>query len=1429
MAGMVGTSGEGAGPSQAAGPGLHGHRATDISDEGDTFAGPGQAGVTGELLEAALCRSGPAASSLTTLPKPLHGESGADSSSALGRTHGVLGSPILKEEGMQQQEADQLSGGVAAGGPGLGTEDADAGNAEALADDWVKQEAEVGVDADLAGGAAAVPPASDEEAVVDDADPEADPVPLPHSGLSPVVDADDPDDDADAIHACGDDSAHRLRYLGAGAYRLPLGALPLFPPEKVAMAAVEPTVISLWYQAAGEPDTAPLRQHQAALRIYTYEHRKTVHITRMSGLAGRVEGVVTPHVGSTLGLWGLDDGRVMVGAVDVGLEAQDAAGLAGGAGAGHGGAVLGRGRHSHTLAGRLGLPPSGARRGVPGGRDRGMYEYGAGGNSQQRAGGAGTGRSSTDGSAGGSAGGGISSAGGSARWTPQALEHGGRRTMDGTSTEDMMGAIPPEWRVNARGPYRLTSFGGGTFGLPLSGLSVFPPAAVSAATAQPTTVTLWYMALSGGAATAALLGMEALQRYDAALRVYNYEHRRVAHLTRMKSLLDTIAGGAPATGGVLCLWRLADGRLLVTVAEALGGGAVASGVGAGGSKASAGVAAGAAISGATSRRAAPSKAKQARGSKAAPSPSEVGSLDDLPGAWEEELPDTATWALHAMAAAAAGAPPPIPVVAAAAAAPAPARSAPPRRGGGGGGRRRGRGPSYEEDDDEADEEQEAHTRAVADEEGSEAAGSEEADDNDDGPKGSAGPRDLWFNGTGIYLPRDTANLLPVTVRNTATEESAPLTLWFRAAADGATDADAQLRRFTRSRLRVSPSGSATISGSSEMVREVAGDMWDSSSKRLEMWLWRMEDGRCVVTQQHVPPPTQASGWHLPQTVQAQTLARRTQQQQQQPQPPPQVAAAATQAQVLSQALLLHQQQQQAQDQQQHLLLLQRHQQLQWAQQQLSRAGLGRPPLGPRGQPGLSGAAAAALGQQEPQDAWIGPQSGYVPPLGGLLRGLVAAGAGGGNTSLNLPAASITHLHGFLPHGSRLPPVQSGELRLCGLTFHPELAPGVRRAMAAWQASALARTRQEADAAVEQVEIPGAEPDPASGQGAATATAQLFHRYGLSAELISSQVAVLLGLSAERGWDAPLPAEGPMELSTQLVEPCQDVARGGAGLRAARRIGRSTVLGVVAGYVMPAAVAARFVSQGYRHVNGGVRSQLEAEVAEVGLGDVAPAWQVLAGAFRLPVPGLEGELQLATGGASSGHFNQPLELNMLGYGNLAALINDPRVEPRAWVEGNDVEDESGVAEMSANCAVLPVSVRGLLLPVLVTIRGVAPGEQLLRDYGAAWWRQLARPWEVLSVATEVAEARAGAVAAVAAGGLAGAHAAAPVSSYEEAVARQARLQQQLHMQLQAAAAAAAARGGDMYTLDLGRQPSTGKRQHPETGSRSVSPETQRRCV
>ncbi len=47
--------------------------------------------------------------------------------------------------------------------------------------------------------------------------------------------------------------------------------------------------------------------------------------------------------------------------------------------------------------------------------------------------------------------------------------------------------------------------------------------------------------------------------------------------------------------------------------------------------------------------------------------------------------------------------------------------------------------------------------------------------------------------------------------------------------------------------------------------------------------------------------------------------------------------------------------------------------------------------------------------------------------------------------------------------------------------------------------------------------------------------------------------------------------------------------------------------------------------------------------------------------------------------------------MLGYGNLAALVNDPRANPRAWQQGNDVELGAGQAPAhhpGANCAVSP---------------------------------------------------------------------------------------------------------------------------------------------
>ncbi len=42
--------------------------------------------------------------------------------------------------------------------------------------------------------------------------------------------------------------------------------------------------------------------------------------------------------------------------------------------------------------------------------------------------------------------------------------------------------------------------------------------------------------------------------------------------------------------------------------------------------------------------------------------------------------------------------------------------------------------------------------------------------------------------------------------------------------------------------------------------------------------------------------------------------------------------------------------------------------------------------------------------------------------------------------------------------------------------------------------------------------------------------------------------------------------------------------------------------------------------------------------------------------------------------------------MLGYGNLGALVNDPRVNPRAWQPGNDVDGpRSGTNLTSAAAA------------------------------------------------------------------------------------------------------------------------------------------------
>ncbi len=57
-------------------------------------------------------------------------------------------------------------------------------------------------------------------------------------------------------------------------------------------------------------------------------------------------------------------------------------------------------------------------------------------------------------------------------------------------------------------------------------------------------------------------------------------------------------------------------------------------------------------------------------------------------------------------------------------------------------------------------------------------------------------------------------------------------------------------------------------------------------------------------------------------------------------------------------------------------------------------------------------------------------------------------------SIALPASCLTPatLRGYIASEEPLPPVREGDgdLRRCGLTFHPHLAPGVRAAMDTWQ-------------------------------------------------------------------------------------------------------------------------------------------------------------------------------------------------------------------------------------------------------------------------------------------------------------------------------------------------------------------------------------------
>ncbi|KAG2489462.1 hypothetical protein HYH03_012098 [Edaphochlamys debaryana] len=312
----------------------------------------------------------------------------------------------------------------------------------------------------------------------------------------------------------------------------------------------------------------------------------------------------------------------------------------------------------------------------------------------------------------------------------------------------------------------------------------------------------------------------------------------------------------------------------------------------------------------------------------------------------------------------------------------------------------------------------------------------------------------------------------------------------------------------------------------------------------------------------------------------------------------------------------------------------------------------------------------------------------------------------------LPAASISRLQGYVPPGE-LPPLRPGELRLCGLTFHPAVDPAVRAALGLWEAAQ-----------------PGAA-DPAADPFALQAGPEGAAPGELDPLVLRTSLADLLGLTAPAGAAAgPLP-EGPVACG--LVAPCGDPAQGHSGLRATARIAAGSAVCVVGGYVLPRGAAEELVASGLSQCRPEVRAQVAATLEGSGSGggstaSLQAAWRLMVGSLMLPYDLPYGLAEWrAPEEAVDGGPAGTLRLSQLGYGGVGALVSDYRMQ----ATGDEGEGDASPLHVTApgpNCTILSVSVRGVCLPVLVALRDIAPGERLLRDYGEGWWRELDAAWE-----------------------------------------------------------------------------------------------------
>ncbi len=249
---------------------------------------------------------------------------------------------------------------------------------------------------------------------------------------------------------------------------------------------------------------------------------------------------------------------------------------------------------------------------------------------------------------------------------------------------------------------------------------------------------------------------------------------------------------------------------------------------------------------------------------------------------------------------------------------------------------------------------------------------------------------------------------------------------------------------------------------------------------------------------------------------------------------------------------------------------------------------------------------------------------------------------------HLPAANLTpaHLLCCVPPSVGPPPPRPDELQRCGLTFHPDVAPGVRRAMADWGAGLGGTPLHEAEPQTVQVRVLGAAQGPGADGGALVST----HR--LSPAVLALRVCELLGLGEVEAWGRDLPLHAPVQEGR--VERRRDEQRGGWGLWATAAVKKSHPLCVEGGYVMPAAAAERFVSLGWRDCGEGVRAELRERVGGGGSTTrVSYGWKMLAASYCMPYHAEEG--RAGEEEAAPGKVATALHRGCVAYGSKCTAI------------------------------------------------------------------------------------------------------------------------------------------------------------------------------